>query len=156
MTDEFLADLIGQTADTVVIDVLRQPGVLVGLIAGHFFRLALDVALILGLDFHLFDHQRIADTAPLSDVQRHQPGITHIRAAQQLEQCVFVFNRLAQHACYRFHIHPGRMHPRRAQTLLLKRNGLALLAEGRPALIAHQTELTPNFCQAHVGIVLAQ
>src|SRR6202008_4473390 len=49
---ELLLDLLREPADAVVVDVARDPDVLLGELAGDLVLLALDVARVLGGDLH--------------------------------------------------------------------------------------------------------
>ena len=99
----------------------------------HFVFLALDVAGILGSDFHLLHHRRNKIRPLLADrcftwniqlrvgipalLQRHQTGVADVGPAQQFGQAVFVFNRLADHALGLGLCQVARIDPDRLQAL---------------------------------------
>src|SRR3989338_7136548 len=80
---ELLPRLHRQAVDIVVIEVLRQGGLLVAPAALDLLALALDVARVLGLDLELLRRLRVRDPAA---GQVRELGVRHAGAEEQLEQ----------------------------------------------------------------------
>ena len=117
--------------------------------------LALDVALILGLDLHLFDN--FGDCDPITRPRQGEQGsVADFRPAQQIEQPVFAFHRLPQHT-HRIRLRQlARIDPCTFQALGFKAHGVTLAIECVPAQVVYQAQLTADFGQAYIGVVLAQ
>ena len=159
MPNQLLQDLRGQAANAAEIHVGREAGFLVAQAFCDFFLLAVDIALVFGLDFHLFDYQRIGKPGidgGFTDLHAHQRGVADIRAAQQLVERVLMLDRFAEDACCFIFRYVRRLHPGRFEPFLLAGNGFAFFAEGRPAAVSDQPETASMLGQAHVSVILAQ
>ena len=151
-----LAHLGGQAADGGVVQITGQARRFVIETARYFLGLAVNITLVSGLNFDLFDRLRIVRRRAVADAQRHQGRVADARTAQQVIERVFALDRLAEQALDGRLIDPGRMRPGGAQAAQLPFNRFPLGAEGRPAGIADQPEPASQLGQTQIGIVLAQ
>ena len=158
---EFLPHFDRQRADIEVIKTGRQGQVFIVFVTLDFLALALDVARIFELDFHLLAHGGVLHAGAGQGLafharHAHQRVVGDVRAAQQVRQRILALDGLADDA-FRFGgRQDARIDPRGTQALQFQRHRFALGLERLPLGVADAAQGAADFRQAHVGIVFAQ
>ena len=155
MPGELLPDFRRQAPHFGVVERGRNGGAFPRALPLDLLALALDVAVILRLDLHLFRDAALG-MGRRDDREAGERVITHLGATQQLERALLLPGRRAE----RLRLDPlfpiPGPEPDRAEAGLLAGDGVALLLEGAPALVAHQAEPAPVPGEPKVRVVLAQ
>src|SRR5688572_1681701 len=113
--------------------------VLVVLVARNLLALALDVALVLGLDLDLLGRLRVLEPRPCSR-QRRELRVAHLGPAQELGERLLALGRLAEYGCERLRRDLPGIEPGAAQPFLLARDRVALPRVCLPARVAHHAQ----------------
>src|SRR5574337_1009703 len=145
----------GQATHPVVVETVRNGGVLVPALAFDLLALALEVAGVFHLHLNLRGYV-ITLHRRTEGVDAGKPGIIQLGPAQQVDRAGFATHRHAEFALHgraQCVVRPG---PQCAQPAGLAFDGFTLGAQRVVTELRHHAEYETLFGQAQVGVVLAQ